>query len=124
MIFFVEKLFPCEDYKPYCKNYAQTGQCRDVYTQRYCRKSCDLCKGEKKKAKKLIIQAENIALKNSATHEKRRDVLMSLSLKNGGSSGQGSCVATSFPGALLFSSLRKKDLNMRLGIRFDCLATV
>ena len=73
MIFFVEKLFPCEDYKPYCKNYAQTGQCRDVYTQRYCRKSCDLCKGEKKKAKKLIIQAENIALKNSATHEKRRD---------------------------------------------------
>ncbi|XP_058947714.2 serrate RNA effector molecule homolog [Pocillopora verrucosa] len=39
-----EKLFPCEDYKPYCKNYAQTGQCRDVYTQRYCRKSCDLCK--------------------------------------------------------------------------------
>lgn len=86
MIFFVEKLFPCEDYKPYCKNYAQTGQCRDVYTQRYCRKSCDLCKGEKKKAKKLIIQAENIALKNSATHEKRRDVLMSLSLKNGGSS--------------------------------------
>lgn len=62
MIFFVEKLFPCEDYKPYCKNYAQTGQCRDVYTQRYCRKSCDLCKGEKK-AKKLIIQAENRALK-------------------------------------------------------------
>ncbi|XP_074625498.1 uncharacterized protein LOC141883785 [Acropora palmata] len=38
-----EKLFPCEDYKPYCKNYYVTGQCRDVWTQKNCRKSCKLC---------------------------------------------------------------------------------
>lgn len=80
MIFFVEKLFPCEDYKPYCKNYAQTGQCRDVYTQRYCRKSCDLCKGEKKKAKKLIIQAEKYSIEkfgNAWEKERRSHVTVS-----------------------------------------------
>lgn len=38
-----EKLFPCEDYQPYCKNYFVTGQCRDVWTQKNCRKSCKLC---------------------------------------------------------------------------------
>ncbi|KAL9971017.1 hypothetical protein ACROYT_G023494 [Oculina patagonica] len=37
------KLFPCDDYQPYCKNYAATGQCRDVWTQKNCRKSCKLC---------------------------------------------------------------------------------
>lgn len=38
-----KKLFPCEDYQPYCKNYAITNQCRDVWTQKNCRKSCKLC---------------------------------------------------------------------------------
>ena len=42
-LFFVEKLFPCDDYQPYCSNYAKTGQCRDVWMQKNCRKSCNFC---------------------------------------------------------------------------------
>ncbi|XP_020630422.1 AT-rich interactive domain-containing protein 4B-like isoform X2 [Orbicella faveolata] len=38
-----KKLFPCHDYKPYCSNYAKTGQCRDVWMQKNCRKSCNFC---------------------------------------------------------------------------------
>ena len=43
LFFFAEKLFPCDDYQPHCSNYAKTGQCRDVWMQKNCRKSCNFC---------------------------------------------------------------------------------
>ena len=53
-----EKLFPCENYQPYCDNYAVNGQCRDVWTQKNCRKSCKLCDG--KQIKPLTIESVDI----------------------------------------------------------------